>query len=297
MSEKPKKPPISIDDLNKRVEAKQGPLSYAGNDKGNGKEKRAPREVLAGFNFAQILIAAVIAVGLAALMLFMFAPSKGTVSDMQTTVNALQTAVSDVDSDVSSLYGQISSLNSDIAGLATSSALASLSAQIDGLEDEFGDLEEELRTQVEDAIASMPATNSLDYWLEGDGSSYTLTVVSDRAGEYVGRVTLVYAPPVYLVHEAYYDEALFLFYSQLDDTNRNFQCGIIDDGYVSGGYWIPRWELVEVTFNTFGFRLEAGVEETFSLAISGLGEFSNYSEIYIEVLPGSVIGEATGPGI
>lgn len=300
---------------NKKVEEKSAEerLKEVEGKPGSKETKLLRNERSPATGLVTMLVTVLLAVVLSAMVALYLAPSKGAVTNLGEDLAGFS-------SHLTTLQGKVGNLETSVAGKASTGSVTELAEKLEGLvpadfSEELANLETLILDEVDNIEASIDANGAnvtlleekialleggLDYSLSGSGGYYTLTVTSGRAGDYVGRVTLVYDSPV-LLEGSFYETALLDFYAYLDNPNRDFLCRVVDNGYreLDEGvyYWYSEWELVEVTFNTKGFILETNIEQSFTVDILGLGEFSDYGSVYIEVLPGCVEEATPGGGI
>lgn len=253
-------------------------------------------------NIAQMLIAALVAIVLSIIIIMQIAPTKGavsglddrlTVAETSVTVNAdaITTLTSSLvnyasKSSVASVVTDVETVRGTLVGLpAIYAKITDIPEEVDlsGLEAEVDIAIADMQAEVATALDAIPDTHTLEYSLYGTGEEYVLTVVSDKAGSFVARVTLTYDSPVALLGVDLNDAMQDFYVNCLDDPNRDYMCSLIYEGI--------EWKVKEVYFVTGGFTLEAGVEKSFDLRILGLlTPFDDFEKAYAEILPGHLSG-------
>jgi hypothetical protein len=287
-----------------------------GEDNNGGGRSKVRSGGKSGMNFVNILVPVVISAVLALIMVLQYAPTKSDVKDLKDKVTAVEGVSTMVTADSGRIDSIINSYATKASVTAQQTAIdefkASINSRMDALDElsaeyankaDFDAFKVSLQGDVDilttDLTTQINSAHSLDYTLVSavTGGGYTLTVVSDKAGSYVGRLTLTYNDPISVgAAGATMEEALQAFYSGLNDPNRDYIPHLV---YVPNiDPTLARWQAVEVTFNTSGFILVADTQASFALVINGLqGDFDDYDSIYVEVLPGAVVTTTTASGI
>ena len=139
------------------------------------------------------------------------------------------------------------------------------------------------------AIGNITLSNHLWYTMTGDDGEYVLDVGSSEGGTFMGRITLLYDPPVTLTGNiTSYCDALACFYDKLNSPSRRYSPTTAWNG--------TTWELVQVEVYTSAFTLGAESESSFVIALNGLGTLPMH-KAFIEVLEGASAAEGGGGSI
>lgn len=208
MNNRPKKPPVNINDLNtegagQKEEHTPGPLHYVENKTSSG----APKSKL---NLTQL----VLAVGLSIVLSFVIAQftltSKGDAITLLENQRLLESRVGGVETDIDTESGRIDNVinaqagyatRSELAGLATTGALDTLrnlvtgyGSSITSLGSQYTNLDNRVKA-LEEAIngtAPIVGGGSFDYRLTHTSvmGNYTLSVRPSKSGEFRLRITL-----------------------------------------------------------------------------------------------------------
>lgn len=310
------KPPTKISDI-MRVEDEDaaGELGYVGS-KGNGSSTNsgssgARPNPLKSMNVVQMLITVLAALIISLLIILQMTPTKGSVSGLDERLLAVEPVVTSVGANTEAINalsislgnyapkGEFDALSSKVNGMKTDLDAVPMSyaktsdlsayAKVTDLPDisvfqsQYESIVSQLNNKVDTAVASISDVHSLEYSLAGSGTDYKLKVLSDTAGSYVARITLVYDDPLVLFGADISTAMQDFYVTYLDDPNRDYMCNLI--------YEAAAWKATEVYFITSAFTVEAGVEKSFDLRILGLqGLFDDYEKAYVEILPGHISG-------
>ena len=132
MDEKEKKPPIDLREVEKKEDKfKPGALEYTGDT------EKKPKKASAGMNWTQVLASSVIALLLAVVVMFQFAPSKGDVAALFSNQNELVERIDSVQSSFDKESTRVDNIvntqgdyakKSELSGYATKSEISALSS-------------------------------------------------------------------------------------------------------------------------------------------------------------------------
>lgn len=192
MTQKEKKPPISISELKggKKEEAEKGALSYI-----NKKDNKNPLKKLR-VDWAQVLISCIISIVLISFIILQVAPSKESVNDLLVRTNELSDEIATISSEVATVSSGVASVSSRLSNevsridgleakaesnpnLVSTEELSKLSNKVDNLStlvSHYGNLATKLRLELDETEiwkAIDKLEKSLDYfdagitWFEG----------------------------------------------------------------------------------------------------------------------------------
>lgn len=192
-----------------------------------------------------------------------------TIGSIEETLSGMSTRISEANSDRANRDGELAA------------EIAKTNFKTDILVGQVGDL------QIE--VGNNTGNNHLWYTLAGDNGEYVLDVGSSIGGIFMGRITLLYDPPVSLTGNiTNYPEALVCFYDMLDEPERSYIPTTSWDG--------DEWTLVQVEVYTSAFILTAEEEVSFNIELDGLGSLPDHNA-FIEVIEGAVPPEGGGGSI
>jgi len=286
--ERQKKPPIDIRELNKKEtpEPKPGPLSYVSSEVPKGKGGKP--------NYLQIALS----VGLSVMVLFilstfMFLGKKDglTLLDNQ---KLLEEKVESISSRISENSNRIDNI---IGAYATRSEVDTLKGEVDATKSEFdtlksevdtlpgevdtklGSFKDEFRGEIEALLAEWEEekktpSSTLDYYLTEDKTGYYLHIESSRDGAFIGRVVMIYTSPP-IVGEAGYS---------INDAMKAYYGDYSEDTIPTIRFKDGKWEVIQVSFYTDSFKLEAGKARKLEVTFPSELPSADYG-VYIEVLP------------
>ena len=271
--ERQKKPPIDIREFNKKEtpEPKPGPLSYVSSEVPKGKGGGKP-------NYLQIALSVSLSVMvLFILSTFMFLGKKDglTLLDKQ---KFLEEKVESISSRISENSNRIDNI---IGAYATRSEVDTLKGEVDASKSEvdtkLSSFKDEFRGEIEALLAEWEEekktpSSTLDYYLTEDKTGYYLHIESSRDGAFIGRVVMIPDKPV-IVEKNSINEAIQDYYNEYDeDTIPTIR---FKDG---------KWEVIQVSFYTDSFKLEAGKARKLEVTFPSELPSADYG-VYIEVLP------------
>lgn len=282
-----RKPPLRAEEVTGRVEEdpQKGSLGYAESSRREGKARNGrPRK---GYDIGQMFLPVVIGLVLTFLIVFQYSASKSSLNTLDDNVNIVHeaaqaqqeaidenTRVGNNLNNAIGLYAKKTELGDYITlvgldGYVKSEDLPDLSGFLVS-----GDLSDYV---TRDELPDSNGANGLTYSLSGTHPEFTLTVTSPQAGTYVAKVTLVYPDTVAVVGSTH-GEAVAEFYSNLASPNRRYEPVLLYDN--------SQWWLSAVLTRTSAFTLESDTQRSFGIAIGGLGAYTGYTTVLVEVLPG-----------
>lgn len=243
----------------------------------------------------QMVLTALIALGVSVVMLMMFAPTKSAyqadITRLEIDMVQLRNSMPDSGQIASSIAALESKVANEYAKLTdvpnVPADVTALEGRVGVVEGNVGALDERVGVLEEAAEENGNGSNTtgdgsggdavLSYYAIGSFGQYKLHVTSLNGGSFVAKVNLVYGEPKALVG-ASINDAMKAFHDGLTSPNRVYDCDLRWNG--------AEWEAIGVSFFTGGFTLEAGVEAVFNVGFVGLPE--EYGEglvSFVEVFP------------
>lgn len=216
--------------------------------------------------WTHILVAAGIALLFAAIILAAAMPSKVAVNANAVDIGELRDAIGVISNGLG-----VKASKADLDGV--NDALGEQAGDISVLVSRVGNAEGRLNT-VEDGLANLPG-NSFEAHLTGVFGNYTLSIMSNEAGNFTANVHLVYSPSV--GNATGYSEALNDFYAGINWTALvpAYMCLVTFNG--------TAWGVSEVWWNICTFSLIANTEKTIAVTCAGLNSTWEPSFAYVEV--------------
>lgn len=293
MKGREKKPPININELRKSTqpEMERGTLDYAGSPKGssNGEKKGSG-------GLVQILLPIVVALALAVLVMFQYAPSKGYVLNLRNEIfgriTVIESKLGDETKRIDAIVNAMGDYakRTELAAYASKASVDSLSGLPAQIDTKISALEGKYNTKLTDLGTNITkletkVTGGPIATVSGTGSTCSVTVTTPVSGTYIIRATLVYLTPVALTGDTS-DNATANFYSRAG-ISRVYLPKLI---YTGTG-----WKLAEIVFYSGSFPQDAGKTITYTMAFT-LTDFGGYT-LFAEVMTVSTTVSGTAGGI